>query len=148
MNQLISRFPLFFNIRKNSFLNAGLAMFVGIGGVLGIFGPTPEQSVLGKFFWTNQVENRGHFFFGLMFLLAGLFLPTKYIKYLIAFTAALQYFLVYISIQGGIPNGVYFLGASLENPGDTFFHLFTAIMFTILLYVNMEQPSNLKTINA
>lgn len=124
----------FLDIRNNLVLNGVLVIIASITGAFGLFGPTLEQSIAGKYFWTNPVENRAHLFFGLVFIITGLFLPLRFQRYIVMFTVVIQLIVVYFSLSGAGVDGMDFLGAANQNPADALFHILPAVVFMIILY--------------
>jgi hypothetical protein len=124
----------FLDIRNNLVLNGVLVTLASITGAFGLFGPTMEQSIAGKYFWTNPVENRAHLFFGIVFVITGLFLPLRFQRYVIMFIVVIQLIVVYFALSGSGVDGMPFLGTANQNPADALFHLLPAIVFMIILH--------------
>ena len=128
-------------IKQHALLGGIMGTLEGIVGMHGLIGPDANRSLFGTWFYTNPVENRGHLFFGLLFLFASLFLPLRYQRYIFGFTGALALFLVYVTALGPIPEGVSFLGTQLQNPGDNILHIFNGISFMFLAFATIaDEP--------
>ena len=98
----------------------GLALvLLGVLGIVGLIGPTPDRSIFGSFWWFDTGENIAHLVLGVAGLGAIYIFPTLWQKYLVLALGAL-----------GIVVGLYSLVISqslsisnLENPADTLLHL-------------------------
>ncbi len=95
-----------------------ILVLVGILGMVGLIGPTAEDSIFGSTWWFDNGENWAHFILGVVGLIAAF-----------AFPASIQKPLVMLLGIIGLVVGVYgfvsedFLGANLENPADNILHL-------------------------
>lgn len=103
---------------RNFLIIGGIVLVVvGVAGLAGIIGPTPEASIFGSFWWFDDAENWAHLILGIAALI-------------IAFAAApLQGPITLIVGLLGLAVGVWgfmapdLLGANLENPADNILHL-------------------------
>lgn len=99
---------------------AGVVLvLVGVLGMVGVIGPTPEQSIFGPTWWFDGAENIAHLVLGVAGLAAAYILPAMLQRYLVIALGVL-----------GVVVGLYslvlsptLLGANLENPADTLLHL-------------------------
>lgn len=95
-----------------------ILVLVGILGMVGVIGPTAEDSLFGDTWWFDNGENWAHTGLGVVGLIAAFLFP-----------AGAQRALVLILAVTGIAVGLYslfkadFLGANLENPADTILHI-------------------------
>src|SRR5262245_19750190 len=102
------------------FLKVGgiILILVGILGMIGVIGPTADQSIFGSAWWFDGGENWAHLILGIVGLLAAYVLG-----------AGAQRGLVMLLGIIGVLVGIYsifnqsFLGANLENPADTLLHI-------------------------
>lgn len=103
---------------KNFLMIGGVVLVVvGLAGMMGIIGPTPEQSIFGAMWWFDGAENWAHLVLGIAALAIMFGLPM------------LQAPITLIVGIIGLLVGVYgfvsadLLGAMLENPADNILHL-------------------------
>lgn len=108
-------------MNPKQFLQIGGATLVLIGvlGIVGIIGPTPDKSIFGPAWWFDNQENLAHLVLGIAGLASVFILPANLQKMLVMLLGVL-----------GIVVGIYsligqtaLLGANLENPADTILHL-------------------------
>ncbi|MBI2011276.1 DUF4383 domain-containing protein [Candidatus Daviesbacteria bacterium] len=111
------------------FLLYGGIILVALG-VLGTFvlGPTPENSMLGDFFWLDSTENWAHLILGAVALGAYYMLKDaamiRYLVLLVGVVAALAAVFGFLNAGSSTPN----LGVTnLENPSDNILHLVVAV---------------------
>lgn len=120
---------------KNFLIIGGIVLVVvGVAGLAGIIGPTPEASIFGSFWWFDDAENWAHLILGIAALI-------------IAFAAApLQGPITLIVGLLGLAVGVWgfmapdLLGANLENPADNILHLVVGL-WAILSWRGGKSPS-------
>lgn len=102
------------------FLQVGGAVLVVVGvlGMVGVIGPTPDRSLFGDFWWFDGAENVAHLVLGVAGLAAAYVFPAVYQRYLVIALGVL-----------GVLVGVYnvastqLLGANLQSPADMVLHL-------------------------
>ncbi len=99
-------------------------------GVLGTFllGPTPGTSLLGQFFWLDDVDNSAHLILGLVALAAYYLLKdemrTKWLVILVGVIALLATILGFMNASNPVPN----LGVTnLESVSDNILHLVVTV---------------------
>ena len=104
----------------------GFALFQGVIGLLGLGGV--EQSIFGDYLYADNVENIAHTLVGLAGIAAAVWgslkIQVEY-GYFLAFFALIM---GVISAFGPVPEGVYVIGAQLQNPGDTIIHLASGLI--------------------
>lgn len=109
------------NLDSKQFLTIGgvVLIVVGLLGMIGVLGPTADQSIFGDPWWFDAGENWAHLVLGIVALVAVYALPAKHQKPL-----------VFVLGVVGVLVGLYslfistdFLGSMLQNPADTLLHL-------------------------
>ena len=107
------------NPKQFLLVGGAVLVLVGILGLVGVIGPTPDKSIFGATWWFDSAENWAHLVLGIVGVLAAFVLP-----------ASLQKSLVLLLGIVGVLVGLYslvigaqFLGANLENPADTILHI-------------------------
>lgn len=99
-------------------------------GVLGMFllGPTPEQSLMGEFFWLDDTENYAHLILGIVALATFYLLKDEHLaKWLVALVGMLA---LVVSVLGFMNSGspVPNLGVThMEEISDNILHLVVAV---------------------
>lgn len=107
------------------FLQVGgvILIVVGLLGMIGIIGPTPESSIFGEAWWFDGGENVVHLLLGIVALAAAYILKDmgqqKVLVILVGIIALLVGIIGFF-VSSTPPN---FLGANLENPADNILHL-------------------------
>ena len=116
-------------MNPRQFLLLGGIVLVALG-VLGMFilGPTPQQSLLGEFFWLDDVENYAHLILGIVALGAYYLLKdemlTKWLVIIVGVVALLATVLGFMNSGNGVPN----LGiTNLEAVSDNILHLVVTV---------------------
>ena len=116
-------------LSPRGFLMVGGVVLVALG-VLGMFllGPTPQQSLLGEFFWLDDVENYAHLLFGVVALGAYYLLKdenlTKWLVVLVGVVALVVAVLGFMNSSMPVPN----LGVThMEGVSDNILHLVVAV---------------------
>lgn len=116
-------------LAPRGFLLVGGIILVALG-VLGMFllGPTPGQSMVGEFFWLDDVENYAHLILGVVALGAYYLLKdemlTKWLVILVGVVALLATILGFMNSGGPVPN----LGVTnLEAVSDNILHLVVTV---------------------
>jgi len=107
------------NAKQWLILGGAVLVLIAILGMVGIIGPTADQSIFGDFWVFTSPENYAHLVLGIAGLISAFVLPTTLQKYLV-------YILGVVALFFGIYSGFIssdFYGASLENPADTILHL-------------------------
>lgn len=100
-----------------------MLVVVGLAGMFGIIGPTPERSLFGTNWWFDNGENWAHLILGIAALLAAYVLGAMWQKWLalalgvVGLLVGLWGFMVSGS---AVPN---FYGVNLENPADNLLHI-------------------------
>ena len=121
-------------MNPKQFLVVGGAVLVVVGvlGMVGVLGPTAEDSIFGSAWWFDNGENWAHLILGVVGLLAAYIMPTSVQKPLVMLLGVV-----------GILVGLYslvisqsFLGANLENPADSILHL---VVGAWALYASMAK---------
>ena len=113
-------------------------------GVLGMFllGLTPGQSMLGNFFWLDDVENYAHLILGIVALGAYYLLKdenlTKWLVVLVGVVALLATILGFLNASNPVPN----LGVTnLESVSDNILHLVVAVWAFYAAFVGSKSSS-------
>lgn len=103
---------------KNFLMIGGIVLIVvGLAGMAGIIGPTPEQSMFGSMWWFDDAENWAHLILGIAGLAIALAIPMLQTPV----TVVVGLLGLLVGVWGfAMPN---FLGANLENPSDNILHL-------------------------
>ena len=107
------------NPKQFLILGGGILVIVGILGLFGVIGPTPEQSIFGANWWFDNVENWAHLLLGVVGFIAAFVLPAMAQKGLVLILGVVG---VLVGIYS-LAVGPEFFGANLENPADTVLHL-------------------------
>lgn len=106
-------------MNAKNFLTIGGAVLVivGLGGMVGILGPTPDTSIFGSFWWFDDAENWAHLVLGVAGLAIAFSLP--------ALQAPVTLLVGILALIAGVSGFIRpdFLGANLENPADNILHL-------------------------
>ena len=101
---------------KQFLLIAGVAFLLfSVLGLVGIFGPTSEESILGAWWWFDSAEAWTYLVLGAAALASAYLLPMAWRKY---FTLLLGVVAVLAGLYGALVSGTLF-GASLQVPADT-----------------------------
>jgi hypothetical protein len=98
-------------------------VLVAVLGMIGIIGPTAEQSVFGSNWWFDSAENWAHLVLGIVALVASMALPAGLQKPLVIIVGLLGLGVGLYSLMGSS----MLLGANLENPADTVLHIAVGI---------------------
>ncbi len=105
---------------KQFLILGGLVLvLVAVLGMVGIIGPTSDQSIFGVTWWFDTAENWAHLVLGVVALIAAFALPSMIQKPLVIAVGLL-------ALVVGLYSAVYstsLLGANLESPADTILHL-------------------------
>lgn len=107
------------NAKQWLILGGAVLVLVAVLGMVGVIGPTADQSIFGDFWVFTDPENYAHLVLGIAGLISAFVLPTTLQKYLV-------YILGVVALLFGVYSGFIsndFYGASLENPADTILHL-------------------------
>lgn len=107
---------------KNFLVLGGIVLIVvGLAGMMGILGPTPEASIFGPRWWFDAGENWAHLILGIAALVVAFgATPLQGPVTLLVGALGLLVGVVGFFLPGASPN---FLGANLENPLDNVLHL-------------------------
>lgn len=110
-------------MNPKSFLTIGgvVLVVVGLAGMVGILGPTPESSIFGSAWYFDNGENWAHLIGGVAALVVAyavpsLMTPVTMLVAAVTLIAGMWGFF----LSGDAPN---FYGANLENPLDNILHL-------------------------
>ncbi len=111
-------------MNSKKFLRVGGAVLIVLGvlGFVRVLGPTPEASIFGATWWSDNGESWGHLILGIVALIGAYAFDADPQKTLATILGTI---LVLVGLYG-IFNG-NFLGVSLENPADTIVHLVIGI---------------------
>ena len=116
-------------MNPRQFLLLGGIVLVALG-VLGMFllGPTPGQSLMGEFFWLDDVENYAHLILGIVALGAYYLLKdatlVKWLVALVGLIALVVSVLGFMNSGAAVPN----LGVThMEGISDNVLHLSVAV---------------------
>lgn len=122
---------------KNFLVIGGIVLIiVGIAGMVGIIGPTPEQSLFGSRWWFDAGENWTHLILGIAALVVAFGItPLQGPVTLLVGVLGLLVGLGGFFLSGAAPN---FLGANLENPADNILHIVIGI-WAILSWRGMRR---------
>lgn len=107
------------NSKQFLILGGIVLVLVAIFGIIGIIGPTAEQSIFGANWWFDTAENWAHLVLGVVALIAAFILPANAQKPLVILVGLL-------ALVVGLYSAFYstmLLGANLESPADTILHL-------------------------
>ena len=107
------------NSKQFLILGGAVLVLIAVLGMLGIIGPTAEQSIFGVNWWFDGTENGAHLVLGIVALIAAFVLPAGLQKPLVILVAL---FALVVGIYSGVVSTM-FLGANLENPLDTVLHV-------------------------
>lgn len=115
-------------MNPKQFLQIGgvILVLVGILGLIGIIGPTPDSSIFGEAWWFDQGENGAHLILGVVALIAAFAIKCANAQKWLVILVGILGLAVGIAgfvIGGGTVEMPNFLGANLENPADNILHL-------------------------
>lgn len=103
---------------KNFLMLGGIVLIVvGLAGMAGIIGPTPEQSIFGNMWWFDDAENWAHLVLGIAGLAVALAIPALQTPV----TLLVGVLALAVGVWGFMTPAL--LGANLENPSDNMLHL-------------------------
>lgn len=111
------------NSKQFLILGGLVLVLVAVLGMLGIIGPTSDQSIFGVTWWFDAAENWAHLVLGVVALIAAFVLPAGLQKPLVIAVGLL-------ALVVGLYSAFYstsLLGANLESPADTVLHLAVGI---------------------
>ena len=113
-------------MNPKQFLTLGgiVLILVGVLGMVGIIGPTANQSIFGTLWWFDGPENWAHLVLGVVALLAAFVLPMTLQRPLVIVVGVIALLVALYNLMG---NNTMLLGASLESPMDLVLHLVVAI---------------------
>lgn len=100
-------------------IGGGVLVVVGILGMVGVLGPTAEQSIFGEPWWFDNAENWAHLVLGVVGVGASFVLGAPMQKTLVLLLGVLGVVVGLYSLLVGQT----LLGANLENPADTALHI-------------------------
>lgn len=105
------------------FLEIGgvILVLVGILGMVGVIGPTADQSIFNKFglnWWFDSAENWAHLVIGVIALIAAFVLPGGAQRWLVVLVGIVGVLVAFYNLYS-----TSLLGANLENPADLILHL-------------------------
>ncbi len=106
------------------FLTIGgvVLVLVGILGMIGVIGPTPDQSLFGATWWFDWPENWAHLVLGIVGLIAAFTFPASVNKPLVIALGVLG---IVVALYNIFSESL--LGANLENPLDLILHAVVGI---------------------
>lgn len=128
---------------KQFLLVGGIVLVVlGLAGMV-FLGPTPDQSMLGNFFWLDGTENIAHLLFGVVALATYFLLKdemlAKWLVVAVGGVAALVAVLGFLNASGAVPN----LGlTNLENPSDNILHVVVAVWAFAAAFMSSSSTSS------
>jgi hypothetical protein len=107
------------------FLQVGGTVLVAVGilGMIGVIGPTADQSIFGSFWWFDNSENIAHLVLGIVGLAAAFIFPAMWQRYLVMALGVLGLVVGLYNIMGEVT----VLGANLESPADLVLHLVVGV---------------------
>lgn len=107
------------NMNAKNFLMIGgsVLVVVGLGGMVGILGPTPDASIFGEIWWFDDAENWAHLVLGVVGLAVALAIPPLH--------GSITLLVGILALAAGVWGFISpdLLGAYLENPADNILHL-------------------------
>lgn len=107
---------------KNFLVIGGIILIVvGLAGMVGILGPTPDASLFGPGWWFDAGENWAHLILGIAALVVAFGVtplqgPVTLLVGILGLLVGIWGFF----LGGMVPN---FFGANLENPADNLLHI-------------------------
>ena len=103
---------------KNFLMLGGIVLIVvGLAGMAGIIGPTPDASIFGSMWWFDDAENWAHLVLGIAGLAVALAVPALQAPV----TLLVGVLALVVGVLGFMTPSL--LGANLENPLDNILHL-------------------------
>mgnify|MGYP001617559995 FL=1 len=96
-----------------------MLVLVAVLGMIGVIGPTADQSLFGENWWFDGPENWAHLVLGVVALIAAFVLSPALQKPLVILVGLL-------ALVVGVYSAMFstsLLGANLENPADTVLHI-------------------------
>lgn len=120
---------------KQFLILGGLVLaLVAALGMLGIIGPTAEQSIFGANWWFDAAENWAHLVLGVVALIAAFVLPAGIQKPLVILVGL---FALVVGIYSAAVSTML-LGANLENPADTVLHIVVGLWALLAAMMGKE----------
>ncbi len=107
------------NSKQFLILGGIVLVLIAVLGMIGVIGPTSNQSMFGVAWWFDSAENWAHLVLGVVALIAAFALPSAIQKPLVIAVGLL-------ALIVGLYSAFYstmLLGANLESPADTILHL-------------------------
>ena len=111
------------NSKQFLILGGIVLVLVAILGMIGIIGPTADQSIFSGNWWFDSAENWAHLVLGVVALIAAFVLPAGLQKPLVILVGLLA---VVVGLYSAFVSTML-LGANLESPADTVLHLAVGI---------------------
>lgn len=120
-------------MNPKQFLVAGgaILVLVGVLGMVGVLGPTADDSIFGESWWFDSAENWAHLVIGVVALLAAFVAPASAQRPLVMIVGI-------VAVLVGVYNffSTKFLGANLQSPADLILHL---VVGAWALYASMNK---------
>ncbi|MEK7605537.1 MAG: DUF4383 domain-containing protein [Patescibacteria group bacterium] len=110
-------------LTPRGFLTVGgvILVLVGVLGMVGVIGPTPDKSLFGAFWWFDSAENVAHLVLGIVALAAVYLIKDAGVHKLLVILVGLLGLVV--GLYNLMGDNTMLLGASLESPADLVLHL-------------------------
>ena len=124
------------------FLQIGgvVLILVGILGMVGVIGPTAEQSLFGDPWWFDSTENYAHLILGVVGLAASFVLSANLQRWLVMVLGIVGVLVGLYSAMGPVTMGKMLGSANLQNPADTILHLAIGVW---ALLASWKKPSSM-----
>lgn len=105
---------------KKFLLFSGLLLVIlSILGYVGVLGPTPAKSIFSSNWYFDATKNLTQIIIGVISIIVAFMFPKNWQK---LYIATIGFIAVLVGLYGGLV-GTSFLGAQLQHPADTVFHL-------------------------
>ncbi|MBI4225454.1 MAG: hypothetical protein HY617_03960 [Candidatus Sungbacteria bacterium] len=125
------------NSKQFLILGGLVLVLVAVLGMVGVIGPTAEQSIFGPNWWFDAGENWAHLVLGVVALLAAFVLPAGMQKPLVILVGLLA---LVVGVYSAAVSTML-LGANLENPADTVLHIAVGLWALLAAMMGKESSS-------
>lgn len=125
------------NSKQFLILGGIVLVLVAVLGMVGVIGPTAEQSIFGSNWWFDAAENWAHLVLGIVALIAAFVLPANMQKPLVILVGLLA---LVVGVYSAAVSTML-LGANLENPADTVLHIAVGLWALLAAMMGKEGAS-------
>lgn len=114
-------------LTPRGFLTVGgvVLVLLGVLGMVGVIGPTPDKSLFGAFWWFDSAENVAHLVLGVVALAAVYLIKDAGVHKLLVILVGLLGLVV--GLYNLLGDNTLLLSANLESPADLVLHLVVGV---------------------